>query len=384
MFQRVYNAATSRLAAGRDRYLCRTRTRLLHGPAKVDLGDTQMMVTLLTRNAAWYMPTFLDHHFSIGAAHVLVIDNGSTDETVEICRRYDRVTVLSNTLPVARYESILRRQLSRRVARGGWVLFADSDELTDPPDQSATAMADLMRYGNAHGYTAFTGHVIDYFSLRPYAEISGLGYADAVEALDHYSLEQLDFIPYADPDRIPFKWFLRHNRCVHPEIGFRRGGIRRELFDENPFLTRHSLVRNSKDIDLMVHPHCASNVNVGDVTMLVRHYKFAGDWISRERATLQARIWRHHEGVARMNTVGNAAGYRFEPAAPRRWMGTDRLVEEGFLKCPRHYRDFVAASPGHSGTKVGAQSGDEVPVRRNAAAVQPRPGSGPSPRSVAS
>lgn len=328
----------------RDRMSRHRATQLIHGPPQVSLGPTETMVVLLVRNGAWFLPRFLDHHFGLGAAHILVIDNGSTDDTALLAQR-DRVTILRNALPARLHESGLRSELAQRVARGGWLLFADADELAELPLQGG--LERLTAYCNARGFTAVLGQMLERFSDRPLAELRTASYDECIAAMEFYSLDQIEYIPYFDEIRVEFSWFLRQNHCTDSAVHLARGGLRAEIFGEMPFLTKHSLVRNLPDVTPMVHPHAALNVNVADVTLLLHHYKLAGDWITRDRAGLSAHLWDHAQDAARL-AVADRADFAIAPAHPRRWHGIDRLVDEGFLQVSAGARDWTgpARQPG--------------------------------------
>jgi glycosyltransferase involved in cell wall biosynthesis len=329
-------AQTAKMGIGRYRRWLTTRH--LHGPKKVHLSETQVMVTLLARNSAYFIRNYIEYYLSLGADHILVIDNGSTDETIDICRNYDKVTVLQNVLPAKHNESGFRTELSQRVAKGGWILFADSDELIELPVSSDNALARLLGYCNERGYTAVLGQMLDHFSLRPYDELRNLSYSDAISALDHYSLNQVKVIPYSDEDGVTFSWFLRNNKCVDPGVKFYRGGLRNELFGENPFLSKHSLVKNSRRVVLMSHPHCASNVILADFTLLIHHYKLSGSWVERDLGTVSESRWEHKEDTRRLSIIRDGVVAPLSPYEPQLWRGMETIRQQGFIFSSESFR----------------------------------------------
>ena len=349
VLRRIRAGAGKLKRKAREWYARRKRwrhTRHLHGPDHVVLSDTEVMVVLLARDAEWFIRHFLDHHLALGARHILVIDNGSTDATINICRGYDRVSVLQNRLPAKLHESAFRSEFSQRVARGGWILFADADELVELPLEGADALERLIGYCNRHGHTAVLGQMLDRFSTLPYGETRDLDYAESIRSMKWYSLKGLETLGYHDREEIGFSWFLRDNRCDDPQVRFHRGGVRAELFGERPFLSKHSLVRNRPGIIPMSHPHCASNVVVADMALVLHHYKLAGDWIARDRASAQEAWWQHDEDAQRLATTGDATdAYRLSPAEPRLWRGIEALYDEGFLYASPAFRQFARENP---------------------------------------
>lgn len=305
----------------------RSGFRHVHGPTQVMLGETDVALVALVRDAAWFLPEFLQHHLDLGVAHVVLIDNGSTDATPTIAQSFPRVTVLRNTLPARRHEVALRVMGARRVLRGGWFLFADADELVELP---LGGLADLTAYCNDEGFTAVLGQMIDLFAPGPAATQRGLTYAQALETCRHWSPGALERIPYTAAGRIPFHWFLRENTCDDPGVMFLQGGVRAEVFGESPFLSKHSLVRNIGGVEPMTHPHCASGVRVADVTIALRHYKLAGPWIDRDRKSVAEGHWDHAEDARRLLAARTDA-FVIAPADSRRWTGPAALVEAGVL-----------------------------------------------------
>lgn len=339
MLDRIVNRIFQTVRLGIGRFKRRLTTRHLHGKKRVYLSDTQVMVTLLARNSAYFIRNYIEYYFSLGVHHILVIDNGSTDETIAICRTYDRVTVLQNLLPAKHNESGFRTEFSQRVAKGGWVLFADSDELIELPVRSSNGLERLTRYCNERGYTAVLGQMLDHFSLRPYDELRGLSYSDAIPMLDHYSLNKITTIPYCDAEAVTFSWFMRKNICADPGVKFYRGGIRNEIFGENPFLSKHSLVRNLPRTVLMSHPHCASNVIMADFTLLIHHYKLAGSWVERDLGTVSERRWEHKEDTRRLSIIRDDGSVSpLAPLEPQPWRGMEALRQQGYLYASDAFR----------------------------------------------
>lgn len=297
--------------------------RHLFGPRRVTLAPDQAGLVLLAKNAEWFLPAFLDHHFALGVAHVLIVDNGSTDRTLDIARR-DRVSVVRSTLPVKLHEVRMRARAAARVFRGGWVMFADADEMVELP--MGAPLPRLLGYCNARGFTAVLGQMLDLYAPAP---TPGADYRQAVAEATHYSLGAIAKVPYrGGPPEID--WFLRDSRCDDPGVQLLQGGLRREVFGEDPFLSKHTLVRNLPGIGLMTHPHCASRVNLADATLCLRHYKLAGDWRARDAASVAAATWYHDEDSRRLAAAARD-GFRIAPAEPRVWQRATVLADEGFL-----------------------------------------------------
>lgn len=93
----------------------------------------------------------------------MLLNNGSTDDSVERALRYDRVTVLRCELPYRWFRTAMRRYLVETYGDGGWALLVDVDELWDYPLSDRPAVRGFLRYLNAHSFTAAAAQMLDLF-----------------------------------------------------------------------------------------------------------------------------------------------------------------------------------------------------------------------------
>ncbi|MDZ4134755.1 MAG: glycosyltransferase family 2 protein [Paracoccaceae bacterium] len=340
----VWGGVQRRFYAARADWQVRRASHLQHGPARVTLGAGDCAVVSLMKDAEYFVDVFIRHHLALGAAHIVIIDNGSSDRTVEIARGFDQVTVVQNPLPARQYECRLRAGVARQVVSGGWLLFVDSDELFEVPCAGARSapLPRLISYLDQHGYTAMVTQMLDLFAPAPYAQTRAWPYPAAIDAMRSYSLNQITAVPYHDRDSIGFNWFLRGNICDNARVLLQSGGLRREIFGEACFLSKHSLVRNAPGIDPMPHPHCAAGVTVADVTGVLRHYKFSGAYLDRDRRSVEAGTWDHAEDRRRLERAGCRDDFAINCAEPQDYCGTETLVDQGFLTASPRYRAYFA------------------------------------------
>jgi hypothetical protein len=312
---------------------------VLHGPPRVVLAPDEVALVSLMKDAAYFIGPFIAHHQALGVRHIVIVDNGSNDDTVLIAKGFSGVTVIRNTLPAKRHEVLLREVATRQVLQGGWVLFADADEMFETP--MGVALPRLLAYLNAQGFTAMVAQMLDLYAPQVYGDSKGWTYPEVIARADHYSLGQVTSLAYHDRDQIGFSWFLAQNTA--PEsVTLKIGGLRAELFGEACFLSKHSLVRNLAGIGLMTHPHCASGVQVADVTGLLRHYKLAGDYLARDRASVAAGTWDHAEDAKRLAAAKGGDGFMPKPRAAQTYSGVRELVDQGFLVVSDSYRRAIS------------------------------------------
>src|SRR5215212_2794204 len=117
------------------RWILEHNVEHVHGPREVDYGIDELVVLVLLRNGRPYIKPFVEHYFSLGVKHIVFLDNGSTDGTIEALKAYDdqKITVLRSKLSFKKYNITMKQYLVERFGQGRWTLSVDIDELFEYP-----------------------------------------------------------------------------------------------------------------------------------------------------------------------------------------------------------------------------------------------------------
>src|SRR5262249_23701739 len=119
------------------------------GPERVAPAANDCVVVCLVRDGASYVDGFIDHYLRLGAAHIVFLDNASSDGTRAKLVGRERVSVFSCDLPYRQHKLALKRWLVRRFARGGWGLCVDIDEHFDYPASARLQLSAFVGYLSA-------------------------------------------------------------------------------------------------------------------------------------------------------------------------------------------------------------------------------------------
>jgi hypothetical protein len=325
-------------------HLLRRQIMHVYGPERVDFGEDELLLLCVVRNGALYVDPFMEHYRTLGVAHYVFLDNGSTDDTVERLCKYARVTVLRTDASYAKYENTMKRYLAERFSRGRWHLVADIDELFDYPCSATLPLAGFLRYLNGRGFTAVVTQLLDMFSEAPLTAPSNGG--DQPHLKDQYPFYDLSAI-----ERTAYEW----SAPARPEIKMHWGGIRRKVFGTNNGLTKAALVRMNREVKPFVEWHQVAGAVVADVSCVLLHYPFAATF--RDKVIEAARSGRYGntttgEYIAYARRLAENPNLSLMTPSAIRYSGLEPLIADGFLAVSDEYRRFVSAAAGPCGPPV--------------------------------
>ncbi|HYO16573.1 MAG TPA: glycosyltransferase family 2 protein [Thermoanaerobaculia bacterium] len=302
------------------------------GPREVSYGPDELLAICVVRNGAVHVRSFLDHHLGLGVRHIVLLDNGSTDGTIDLARGYENVTILRTDCPYRLYENVMKRYLARRFSRGRWNLCVDIDERFDYPLSDVLPLPSFLAYLDYRGFTAVVAQMLDLFPDAPLLDEGG-GEAGLRERHRFYDTSTITRREY------------RYGTLANPEVREHRGGIRRAVFQSNNCLTKAALVRVDEEIELFADWHHVRNARIADLTCVLLHYPFVETFAAKvEDAVRTGRYGTmttpQYESYWR--ALREDPGLRLKGPAAREYAGTAALVEEGFLVISRELQTWVA------------------------------------------
>lgn len=140
----------------------------------------EVWLFIVCRNEALRLPFMLDYHFNLGISRVILVDNASTDSTLDLVRDDPRIHVFSSS-ETYRGPLYWQEPLLRRFAVGRWCLVLDADELFAYPDMDSLSLPGLVRQLEDEGAQALHSIFIEMFSKEP---IHSLRYTPGSNLID--------------------------------------------------------------------------------------------------------------------------------------------------------------------------------------------------------
>jgi glycosyltransferase involved in cell wall biosynthesis len=296
-----------------------------------------MVVLCVVRNGADYLPGFVEHHLSLGARHLVFLDNGSTDRTADLARSFgEQVTVVRCDLTFSQYMTSMKLWLSKEFGKGCWCLIADIDERFDFPFSDRITLVDFLRYLNSYNYSGVLTPMIDLFADGP---MSTWPASPNVEReciwFDHSNLQSLPMEPIS-------QW-LAGNRYASKELKLLIGGIRKEFFHVGRPMTKQSLLFPSRGA-VPITPHWTIRASFADVSAALLHYPFNKDFYKRCVEIVQRNSHWKNSGeyriyLSKLTEAGEQ--FTFKKPTSKRFENVNQLIADGHLVVSKNYLDYV-------------------------------------------
>ncbi|MCA9935153.1 MAG: glycosyltransferase family 2 protein [Ardenticatenaceae bacterium] len=311
------------------------------GPLDVPYAADELIVLCLARDGELYVNSFIQHYARLGVKHIFLLDNGSIDRTVELAHQYPGVTILRARLPFRRYKMAMRHYLVRRFAQPQrWALYVDIDELLDYPFSQQVSLGAWLGYLRERGYTAVIAYMLDMFSDKPLTEVVSDVDDDLMALYRCYDIS----------DVVRMDYYFPRNHLPTDALKAYFGGIRRTLFapDEIRFvLTKHPLFfLDGKLKPLFVDEHFVRDARIADVTAVLFHYKFLGDFAARTvRAVQEENYHTHSEDYKKyLQVINQSPDMRIKRETSREFQELNELIGNQFLYVSSAYEEWASTN----------------------------------------
>jgi len=321
-----------------QKWLIHNGLERLHGPAEIPRQEDDLVVLCLLRDGMSHLKTFVEHHFSLGAKHLVFLDNGSTDGTIEALKEFDNVTVLRTRRPYRTYQVSMKQYLVERFGQGRWTLYADVDELFDYPYSDAVSLKPLLGYLNENRYTAVVTHMLDVFPEDPLSESAEAPEGGSLkERHRFYDLADVIVRDYSEAEGLD-------NVVANGGIGIYQGGVQKRLFGISPMLTKHSLVfLDGKLRPMDLSDHFAGGARVADFTGILLHYKLSSGLFGMVRREVEERSYPNRFGKydKYAKVLEEAPELSIRSQTSRELRSVNELAHSGFLTVSEEYMALV-------------------------------------------
>ncbi len=237
-------------------------------PSRLKITDGDVVVFSTCRDERTRLPDFLRYYRELGCDGFVIVDNGSTDGTLEYLLEQSDVQVhLTQADYVA--SGVGMQWVNRLIAdlaTTNWCIYADADELLVYPGCEDRRIHAFVAELDSCGFEAAGGFMLDMHAETLTATMSFQSGDSMVEAAPFFT-NTYDFQPSP----------------VSPYINV-RGGFRDTCLSTKYLqMTKTPLIRSDSNIRFLVSSHETTPGRVAPVACAFLHFKFLGDALSRHR-----------------------------------------------------------------------------------------------------
>lgn len=149
-----------------------TLERVREGAFENTKDAPEPILVCVEKNDLNRMRQLLDHYRKLGVEKFVIVDNMSTDGTVEYLKNQAGVDIW---LATEKYTSTRRQAWVNRVLSwygyNRWYLVVDSDEYCVYPDCETRSIPEMVRYCKEHGYKTVRGVMLDMYAKADVSQL---------------------------------------------------------------------------------------------------------------------------------------------------------------------------------------------------------------------
>jgi hypothetical protein len=313
----------------------------LHGPKNIVYGKDELIVTCLVKNGEFFINSFIEHYFSLGVKHIILLDNGSDDNTITIAKKYNNVTILNTKLLYKKYKWKLKRYLVENFSQNRWNLCADIDEFFDYPYSDKINLSTFLQYLNIHKYTSVVAQMLDMFSDNPMSKLKPTDNSLGAK-YPYYDISKLEAVP----GKYGFE-------VQNPKIKVFTGGIHKTIFgidDDTLSLTKEPLLFINKNIKTtFVDAHHHLGTKIADITGVLYHYRFVKGFHKKMQHMIDAGgYWDHFNYKIYKKTLTQNPNVNLKRETAKKLNNVNELIKSGYLITSKKYIEWVKQNNGNA------------------------------------
>lgn len=337
---RIVNCSYRRLSCG-SRIRERTRRRCDH-MKRIDTraipdDKGEIRAFLVVRNEGLRLPSTLRHHRSLGIDRFFVLDNGSTDKTLEYLSAQPDVHIFSTTerYSQSHYGVSWVNRLLNDFGTGHWTLTIDADEQFIYPHYEQIKLPAFCQYLDGIGAETVLCLLLDMYSNLPLQ--------DTIHDPDESLLNTCGYF-----DRAPYR-LVRVPQCPYMEV---YGGVRERIFQEaraqyhSPTISKAPLVKWKPGAEFLQSTHRLTPVNVAPILASLLHFKFLSDF--HERVQLEVARGEHFAGAREyrvyLNMLRTNGPVTFFSSQSAKFESSSQLVGLGLMATAESYERWARSA----------------------------------------
>lgn len=253
------------------------RIECIYDSLKLSANALEPTLIVVEKNERGRMELFFEHYRKMGIRQFVIIDNGSTDGTLDFLRQQENTRIYQTleSFKTFKKEGWIERILAL-TGYNRWYLVVDADELLDYPGSEHHSISELIQRMHAQGYRRLWGMMIDMYSR------------ESLFGVDCSPIEIPKVFRYFDKDSYALNLANRPDSLRNNDEIY--GGPRYRLFDVISAQSKQSLFYFDKQTLYANCHYLYPRISWEEVPccFVLRHYKYLasdkGEYENRVKA----------------------------------------------------------------------------------------------------
>jgi len=239
----------------------------------IPYARNEIRLFLLVRNESLRLPYLLKYYSNKGVDRFFIIDNGSTDDSIDFLLKQDKVHIWKTNQSYKKNRQGMdwKEKLLRKYGKGYWCLMVDTDEIFFYPHAEKISIRDLCNFLDKKKKGALLCFLMDMYSSKPLRL-----------SLYKKGENPLSVCPYFDKGHRETKRKFLNYYTFHEYKSERfTGGMRKRIFNIEVCLSKVPLFKYKKGVFISSGIHSIEGVPTSNVRGGVFHFKYLQDFPSR-------------------------------------------------------------------------------------------------------
>lgn len=236
-------------------------------------GNTnEIRLFAIMRNESLRLSYFLNYYKNLGVERFFLVDNNSTDDSVELALKQENVHVFETKENYQNHWFWMEHLLDT-YGKGHWCVVVDIDELFSYPYSEHLSLRELRAFLESRNETAIRTFLLDMYSDQSVAATSYRSGGNPLEVLNYFDTDYRK-TQFSFPDRPKGKSY---------SFEIFTGGMRDRVFGRsNPpsILSKVPFFKNTEGTYLSQGMHAINGATLSEVQGVIFHTKFLSDFIA--------------------------------------------------------------------------------------------------------
>ncbi len=285
------------------------------------------------KNEERRIPFFLSYYRRLGVEHFFLVDNCSSDKSLDLIRNQTDITIYQTDEPYNQSNAgrLWTDYLRKKHGMSSWCLTVDFDEFFVYPFSEDIKLNDLVSYLDIENAKAVFSIMVDHY---PKGKISKTKYISGESLFEKF--------PYFDKANN----YTTYKGAHFPYIQVKGGVRQRKIWDKNDYKSGPSqkkipFIFFDEKFEYYFSTHSCSEVRLANLTGVLAHFKFLDNFKSYTKMELDLGTRVNPEDYKKYNNFFEKNDILFNKIHSLKYANSTSYFFANFFTIPTSYISFI-------------------------------------------